>query len=259
VTGREGLGLSPRRRRSAGEHALTITSTGRAGQAITFRSPIEIREAEHRYAFRIGGRRKWTSRPSLDETGSPGSYPSIMDPIRTQRLELIPATAEFVRAEIEDPTCFFARLGVAADDKWPSKTLQEVLPLFLEALQDPANVGWLTWYWVDRAENALVGGGGFKGQPAHDGTVEIGYETRPAYRRRGYASEAIAALVHWVLSQPGVRRVFAETAADNIGSICVLKGTGFTPSGPSSEPGLDGFEFAGNSTQAGTLQAAKRP
>jgi ribosomal-protein-alanine N-acetyltransferase len=173
-------------------------------------------------------------------------YTSIMDPIRTLRLELIPATADHVQAEIEDPARFFERLGVAAADDWPSENLQSVLPLFLDALQDPANVGWLAWYWIDRAENAIVGGGGFKGQPSDDGTAEIGYETRLAFRRRGYASEAVAALTHWALLRPGVRRVFAETKSDNTGSIGVLRATGFVEAGPGSEPGLVGFERAGD-------------
>ena len=165
-----------------------------------------------------------------------------MDPIRTRRLELIPATADLVKAEIEDPARLFERLGVAVADDWPSENLQHVLPLFLDGLQDPANVGWLAWYWIDRAEKAIVGGGGFKGQPADDGTAEIGYETRPVYRRRGYASEAVAALTQWAFSQSGVRRVFAETKSDNAGSIGVLKATGFAEAGPGSEPGLVGFE-----------------
>ena len=165
-----------------------------------------------------------------------------MDPIRTRRLELIPATAVLVQAEIEDPSRFFNLLGVAVADDWPSENLQGVLPLFLEALQDPANVGWLAWYWIDRAENAIVGGGGFKGQPSDDRTAEIGYETRPAYRRRGYASEAVAALADWALSRPGVHRVFAETKSDNTGSIKVLMATGFVPAGSGSEPALVGFE-----------------
>jgi len=170
-----------------------------------------------------------------------------MDPIRTPRLELIPATAGLVQAEIEDRARFFERLGVTAADDWPSENLQGVLPLFLDALQDPENVGWLAWYWIDRTENAIVGGGGFKGQPSDDGTAEIGYETRPAYRRRGYASEAVAALTHWALSRPRVRCVFAETKSDNIGSIGVLKATAFVEAGPGSEPGLIGFERIGQS------------
>ena len=160
----------------------------------------------------------------------------------TRRLELIPATAELVRAEIHEPSRFFDVLGVARADDWPSENLKGVLPLFLDELQDPANVGWLSWYWVDRAENAIVGGGGFKRQPSGEGVVEIGYETRSAYRRRGYARESVAALTDWAFSQTGVRRVIAETAQDNAASIGVLQATGFELTGPGSEPQLIGFE-----------------
>ena len=81
-----------------------------------------------------------------------------------------------------------------------------------------------------------------KGSRQTRGQPRIGYETRPAYRRRGYASEAVAALAHWALTRPGVRRVFAETKSGNTGSIKVLMATGFVPSGPGSEPDLVGFE-----------------
>ena len=177
----------------------------------------------------------------------------------TRRLELIPATADLVRAEIDEPERFFDRLGVTRADDWPSENLQGVLPLFLEALQDPANVGWLSWYWVDRAENAIVGGGGFKGQPSGEGVVEIGYETRPAYRRRGYASESVAALVDWALSQTGVRHVIAETAHGNAASIGVLRATGFKPAGTGSEPELVRFEHIarGDSADASRLGPAR--
>jgi len=169
-------------------------------------------------------------------------YPSGMNTIVTRRLELIPATAELVRAEMDEPERFCDLLGVVRADDWPSENLQAVLPLFLDELRDPANVGWLCWYWIDRAENALVGGGGFKGRPSTDGAIEIGYETRPAYRRRGYASEGVAALVNWAFSQMGVRRVVAETAPDNAGSIGVLLAAGFERTGPGSEPELVAFE-----------------
>jgi ribosomal-protein-alanine N-acetyltransferase len=185
------------------------------------------------------------------EPATPGSYPLAMDPIHTERLELVPATAELVRAEIEDARRFFELLDVAPADDWPTEDLRDVLPLFLDGLQDSANVGWFSWYWIDRAESAIVGGGGFKGRASFEGVVEVGYETRPAFRRRGYASESVAALADWALSQPGVRRVFAETAVDNIGSIGVLEAAGFEPSGPDREPALIGFEKVGSGNQLG--------
>jgi RimJ/RimL family protein N-acetyltransferase len=171
-------------------------------------------------------------------------YSHAMEPIKTERLELIPATATLVQAEIEDLDDFFEQLGVTPADNWPSENLKDVLPLFLDGLRDPANVGWLSWYWIDRNERALVGGGGFKGRPSEHGTAEIGYETRPAYRRRGYASESVAALVAWALARPEVHRVVAETHRDNIGSIGVLRSTGFCPIGPGTEENLLRFERA---------------
>jgi RimJ/RimL family protein N-acetyltransferase len=72
----------------------------------------------------------------------------------------------------------------------------------------------------------LVGSGGFIGPPDASGTVEIGYETAPDHRRLGYASEVAAALVAWALEQPGVTRVIASPAADNVASIRVLEHAG---------------------------------
>jgi len=43
---------------------------------------------------------------------------------------------------------------------------------------------------------------GLQGQPCSEGTVEIGYETRLAYRCRGYAGEAVAARTNWALASP---------------------------------------------------------
>jgi len=168
-----------------------------------------------------------------------------MQTIRTERLELVPATVELVRAEIEDPEGFFEQLGVCRANDWPSENLRGVLPLFLETLSDPANIGWCAWYWIDRSERTLVGGGGFKGQPSEDGTVEVGYETRLTYRRRGYAREAVDALAEWALAQPGVRRVIAETHKENAASIGLLATLEFAATSAGSEPGHLRFEWRG--------------
>jgi len=166
-----------------------------------------------------------------------------MRTIRTDRLELVPATAELVRAEIEDLPRFFSLLNVAPADEWPSENLRDVLPLFLDGLCEvPTSVGWLAWYWIDRSERQLVGGGGFKGQPSEDGFVEIGYETRRAHRRSGYAREAVGALTEWALTHSGVHRVIAETHEANAASVALLGALAFVASGAGSEPGLIRFE-----------------
>ena len=172
-------------------------------------------------------------------------YASPMNPIRTARLRLVPATPASVRAELEDADGFCRLLGVRPVRDWPAAALHDVLPLFLRQLEEhPDDVGWLSWYWIREASRCLVGGGGFKGRPAVDGTVEIGYETRAAYRRQGYAKEGVEALVGWALHQEGVTRVIAETHCDNAASIAVLTASGFRRLGSGSEPHHLRFERA---------------
>jgi len=159
-----------------------------------------------------------------------------MEPICTPRLRLIPATAASVRAEIEDRDEFFNLLCAKQAEDWPSRDLQAALPFFLARLErSPEEVGWLGWYWVLMSEHTLVGSGGFKGPPDSDGTVEIGYETRTPHRRRGYATEAVGALVDWAFLHEDVNRVVAETREDNRTSLRLLRKLGFKYAGPGSE------------------------
>lgn len=84
-------------------------------------------------------------------------------------------------------------------------------------------------------DGTLVGGIGFKGVPNQQGSVEIGYEIWPLYRRQGYAVEAVNALTDWALTQPGVCRVLAQTEPDNVVSRRVLARCGFQPCGMGEE------------------------
>jgi RimJ/RimL family protein N-acetyltransferase len=59
----------------------------------------------------------------------------------------------------------------------------------------------------------------------------MGYETAPAHRRHGYASEVAAALVGWALEQREVVRVIASPAPDNVASIRVLEHAGLRRAG----------------------------
>ena len=172
------------------------------------------------------------------------AYSLPMNSITTPRLRLLSATADFVRLEIGNRDEFFKELGVLPALDWPSANLARALPFFLEQLEnDPSSVGWMAWYWIyDTQDNSqLIGGGGFKGSPT-DGMVEIGYETRSAYRGQGFATEAVGAQVTWALKQTDVNVVIAETRADNKGSIAVLRNLGFGRVGPGSEANLLRFE-----------------
>src|SRR5262245_15697507 len=117
--------------------------------------------------------------------------------VRTERLELVPATAEMVRAEMDDRRRFAALLGAVVPDSWPpplnDRNSMEWAARFLEA--DATAGGWGCWYvlLLDGAVGAplAIGTLGCKGRPTEDGTAEIGYSLVPSYQRRGYATEAV--------------------------------------------------------------------
>ncbi|HSQ56102.1 MAG TPA: GNAT family N-acetyltransferase [Gemmata sp.] len=157
--------------------------------------------------------------------------------LNTPRLSLIPATLPLARAEVADREEFARFLDARVPDNWPPETLAEALPLFLKEFEAaPDAVGWFGWYAIASNEATLAGSIGFRGPP-QNGEVEVGYSVLPQFQRRGYATEMVAALVHWALGQPGVERVAAETDEGNIASCRVLGKTGFARVGVGNEPG----------------------
>ena len=164
--------------------------------------------------------------------------------VRTQRLELVAATVELARAEMDDVPALARLLGASVAAEWPpplnDRDSQAWTLRYLE--QHPTAVGWCMWYFVLRADRSAVGVGGFKGLPATDGTVEVGYSVLEAHQRRGYASEAVEALVGWAFGHPEVTRVIAETYPELVASVGVLEKTGFRCIGAGSEERVIRFE-----------------
>ena len=89
----------------------------------------------------------------------------------------------------------------------------------------------------------VIGLGGFKGRPDAAGTVELGYSVLDEFQRRGYGTEAAAALCAWAFSHPEIRCVTAETFPHLTGSISVLKKNQFRFTGAGSEGDTILFEL----------------
>jgi ribosomal-protein-alanine N-acetyltransferase len=147
--------------------------------------------------------------------------------LRTRRLDLLPCSFQVAQVVVQGRDGVKSLLGVRVPDDWPAQDLQEFMPTYAQQLQaDPALLGWGIWLMIHREERTVIGDLGFKGRPDDEGTVEIGYSVVPAYRRQGFASEAVRALVDWALAQQGVRGIVAECSRDNAPSIRVLEKVG---------------------------------
>jgi [ribosomal protein S5]-alanine N-acetyltransferase len=161
--------------------------------------------------------------------------------IETGRLELIAETRELAEAQAAGKQQFAAAIQAEVPDDWPPEGTAEALLMFAAHLRrDPTLAGWLVWYWIltDPATGSrtLIGDGGFTSPPV-DGMVATGYSLLPAFRGKGYATEAVRALVDWAFAHPEVRKVIAETLPDNEPSIHVLQRVGFKRARKASEPG----------------------
>ncbi len=150
--------------------------------------------------------------------------------IETARLRLVPCSAEVAHAAGVDRAKVERLLSARVPEEWPASDLRDFLPFYAQMIdEDPSQLGWGIWLVVEAREETVIGDAGFKGGPDAEGTVEIGYSILPAFRQRGYATEAADALIRWAFAHPRVRRVVAECLDDNTPSILILRSLGMQP------------------------------
>ena len=161
--------------------------------------------------------------------------------LTSPRLFLVAADVCLVRADLADPAALAARLQAVVPQNWPPELYDgPAMSWSLRQLEDPAEQGWSFWYLLSRdtAAHELIGVCGFKGRPDSAGSVEIGYSVLAQYRNRGFATEAVEALVAWAFSHQQVREVSAETLPHLRQSIRVMEKNGFAYVGAGSERGV---------------------
>lgn len=167
------------------------------------------------------------------------------DHIRTRRLDLVPATAEILAADLHDHTELALLLDAEIPAAWPPEEMNAgVLTEFLRMETEKTDPLFACWYWVlddpEETGRTLVGSGGTGSAFGAPGTVLIGYSVLEGFRSRGIATEAVRGMIPAVFSDPLISRVLATTFPEFGASIRVLEKTGFTCTGPAS-PG-EGLE-----------------
>jgi len=174
-----------------------------------------------------------------------GADCSAQDPIPdivSERLELIAVTPEMLRADFGKSPTFSQLINAEVPAGWPSDGWDENAYNYLLDKMEKYPI-WRDWsrYIAVKAKpggrRILAGGCGLLGPIELSDDPEIGYGLLAEFQHKGYATEAVAALVGWIFEHPHVRSVNAQTFPDHQPSLRVLERSGFQFTGPGPEEG----------------------
>jgi ribosomal-protein-alanine N-acetyltransferase len=159
-------------------------------------------------------------------------------------MRLVRADLALLDAAVAGDDALAERLGAAVAPNWVTfgDALAHTRDRVAQGRRDPR---WDTCLFVTEEEpQELVGWGGYKGPPAADGTVEIGYEIAAARRGRGLATDAARSMVAEAFADPAVRRVVAHTLPEPNASNHILEKLGFRFDGDALERGTPVWRWA---------------
>ncbi len=134
--------------------------------------------------------------------------------IATSRLRLVPFDWDTACAVLDGNLA-----SIRAAEGWPQEGTANGLTMALEHDYPPG--------WMITLGGKVIGDCGTKGSADAAGIVEIGYGLAAPFRGQGYGTEAVGAMVRWLLDQPGIVGARARTSADNAASRRVLEKNGF--------------------------------
>lgn len=123
--------------------------------------------------------------------------------LHTARLRLVPNRADLVRAYFSSAQALGEQLSVEVPEGWP--LFPEIFAYVPEANIEPRFRYFLV---ISLEHNTLIGEVGFKGDPSEPDGVRMAYAILPAYRQRGYATEALQALLKHAFVDPDVNKVY---------------------------------------------------
>jgi RimJ/RimL family protein N-acetyltransferase len=157
-------------------------------------------------------------------------------------------SAEFHEASLAgDRSRMEVLLSARVPADWPE---QRYALHWLRLLREDASLDrWLARALVLRDERRMIGHAGFHSAPAPSylreslpGGIELGYTLFARDRRRGYAREAVLALMAFARREhPALTGFVASIAPDNAPSLALVRGLGFEKVGE-HEDAEDGIE-----------------
>ncbi len=160
--------------------------------------------------------------------------------LETENLILYPLTETIIQQLLNNEVTDFSTEEWLTEDNLTLLTwMKDELYQFL-----PPKIGFTSWIFIEKESNQVIGDGGYKGNPDQYGEIEIGYEIIESKRRKGYATEAIDALIDWAFLQPEAKIIIAKCHYENIASQNLLEKLGFGQAGQEDDMLIYGMRKA---------------
>jgi ribosomal-protein-alanine N-acetyltransferase len=153
--------------------------------------------------------------------------------VSSDRLDLVPLSVEVMEALLQGGSrAAQPMVSFTVPPQWPAE-VESTLRFRLDiARAHPQALPLLFRAMVLRSEpHVTVGRIGFHGPVDPTGMLEIGYEVFAAYRRQGYAREAVLAMFRWAQRDRAVLRFRAAVSPQNLASRTLVAGLGFVEVG----------------------------
>ena len=167
------------------------------------------------------------------------------EPIASERLELVSMSADFMDAVLAGEHHVD---GITVPEEWPDEHDARFLRLRRDQMRRDASAReWgVRAICLREAERPMIGHAGFHGKPGvnaakNANAVEVGYTVFEPYRGRGYATEAVRALIRWAREQHGVTHFVASVSPENEPSLAIVRKLAFVQTGDQwdDEDGLE--------------------
>jgi [ribosomal protein S5]-alanine N-acetyltransferase len=161
-------------------------------------------------------------------------------------IELVPMTPAFLQAVLADERDEAAALlEIELPDDFPTDGERRFLATRLRQMREDERVQqWCPHVVV--LDGLMIGHAGFHGPPGVNAmqspdAVEYGYTIYPAWRGRGYATEAARLLMDMAEEWAGISHFVLSVAPDNEPSLAIVRKFGFVKTGEQidEEDGLE--------------------
>lgn len=144
--------------------------------------------------------------------------------LETRRLFL----RRFTDADLEPFVAYRGLPEVARYQSWDAFSMADGRKLIdaMRGLEPGLPGSWFQFALEDRDSGVLVGDCAFRVDASESRLAEVGFTLHPDHRGRGYATEAVRALLDYAFSSLSLHRVIGNCDARNLASARVMERAG---------------------------------